>query len=103
MATQELRNNDDAPIGPSDRAEINPLYLFSLGREKEQSYLLLYPEGIIRLNDSAGNILRHCSGEKTCEKIIADLEEAFGMSNLRDDVYGFMEVALGKDWIRIKL
>jgi pyrroloquinoline quinone biosynthesis protein D len=70
--------------------------------EPEQAYLLLYPEGIIKLNDSAGSILTHCTGEKTLEKIIADLEEAFEMSDLQEDVFSFIEVALGKGWIRVK-
>lgn len=101
MTTAEPRKDDNAPMGLGDRPEINPLYMFRW-EEQEQAYLLLYPEGIIKLNDSAGNILNHCTGEKTLEKIIVDLEDAFDVKDLKDDVFSFMEVALGKNWIRIK-
>ncbi len=101
MTTREPLLDDNAPIKLGDCPEINPLYIFRW-EEKEQSYLLLYPEGIIKLNDSAGNILTHCTGEKALEKIISDLEKAFDMNDLSEDIYSFMEVALGKGWIRIK-
>ncbi len=92
---------ENAPIRLSDQPEINPLYLFRW-EEKEQAYLLLYPEGIIKLNDSAGNILKLCTGEKTLEELISELENLFGVEALEDDIYGFMEVAIGKGWVRVK-
>jgi len=92
---------DNVPMRLDECPEINPLYIFRW-EEKEQSFLLLYPEGIIKLNDSAGNILKHCTGDKALGKIIADLEAAFDMKDLCADVYSFMEVALDKGWIRIK-
>ncbi len=91
----------NTPINLNDQPEINPTYMFRW-EEQEQAYLMLYPEGIIKLNDSAGNILKLCSGERTLEKIIEELQQSFGVADLKDDVYGFMEVALGKGWIRIK-
>lgn len=91
----------NAPINLDDQPEINPVYLFRW-EEQEQAYLMLYPEGIIKLNDSAGNILKLCSGERTLEEIIEELQRSFGVADLKDDVYGFMEVALGKGWIRVK-
>ena len=92
---------ENAPIGLSDRPEINPLYLFRW-EEGEQAYLLLYPEGIIKLNDSAGNILKLCTGEKTFEEVISELKNLFGVEELEDDIYSFMEVAIGKGWVRVK-
>ena len=99
--TPDPQRQDNAPLRVDECPEINPLYIFRW-EEKEQSFLLLYPEGIIKLNGPAGHILSHCDGEKTLEKIITDLEELFGEDNLTEDVYSFMEVALGKGWIRIK-
>lgn len=91
----------NAPIGLGDRPEINPMYMFRW-EEQEQAYLMLYPEGIIKLNDSAGNILKLCSGDRTLEEIIAELKQLFGVDDLDNDVYSFMEAALGKGWIRVK-
>ncbi len=91
----------NAPIGLNDCPEINPLYLFRW-EEREQAYLLLYPEGIVKLNDSAGNILKLCTGKKTFEEVISELKELFDTEALGDEVYGFMETAIGKGWVRIK-
>lgn len=96
-----VSKHDNAPMRLDECPQINPLYIFRW-EEKEQSYLLLYPEGIIKLNQSAGNILSHCTGDKNLENIIADLEATFDVKDLSNDVYSFMEVALGKGWIRIK-
>ena len=63
MTARERRDGDNAPMSLGDRPEINPLFVFRW-EEPEQAYLLLYPEGIIKLNDSAGSILTHCTGEK---------------------------------------
>lgn len=101
MMAQDSQDKSNAPMGLEDCPEINPLYIFRW-EEEEQSYLMLFPEGIIKLNDSAGHILTHCTGDKSLETIITDLENAFGMKDLSDDVYSFMEVAVGKGWIRIK-
>ena len=101
MTTHEPQK-DNAVMRLDERPEINPLYILRW-EEKEQSHMLLYPEGIIKLNGSAGHILTHCNGEKSLEKIIADLEEAFDMKDLSEDVYSFMEVAIDKGWIRIKV
>lgn len=94
---------ENAPLRLSDTPEINPLFMFRW-EEKEQSYLLLYPEGIVKLNSSAGNILNLCDGEKSFENILEEVKNLFGANGteLEDDIYKFMEVALGKSWIRVK-
>jgi hypothetical protein len=38
---------------------------------------LLYPEGLIKLNPAAGEILKRCDGLRTTEQIIADLDATF--------------------------
>ncbi len=85
----------------SDRPQINPVFMFRW-EEQEQAYLLLYPEGIIKLNDSAGNILNLCDGEKDLSTIIAELKVLFGNDDIEDDIYNFMGMAHDKGWIKIK-
>ncbi len=92
---------EHAPVKLSDRPGINPVYLFRW-EEREQAYVLLFPEGIVKLNDSAGKILEHCTGEKTVEEIICALEEQFGTQGLKDDICKFMEVSIGKNWLRFE-
>ena len=68
--------------------------------EAQQAYVLLYPEGMVKLNQSAAEILKHCNGELTVAQIIAELERAFGESNLRDPIEGMLRAAFEKDWIQ---
>ena len=51
---------------------------FRLQWEPVQSaHVLLYPEGMVKLNASAGEILLRCDGATPVEAIVADLENAF--------------------------
>ncbi|HKE96932.1 MAG TPA: pyrroloquinoline quinone biosynthesis peptide chaperone PqqD [Povalibacter sp.] len=74
---------------------------FRLQWEAAQSaHVLLYPEGMVKLNGSAGEILRRCDGVHTVADIVADLERTFNRSGLTTDVQGFMSIALGKGWLQ---
>jgi len=66
----------------------------------QQAHVLLYPEGMVRLNQSAAEILKRCDGSATIDEIIAQLEAAFDTTGLRDDVLGMLSHAQEKDWIR---
>jgi pyrroloquinoline quinone biosynthesis protein D len=67
----------------------------------QNAHVLLYPEGMIKLNGSAGEILKRCDGAATIADITADLERAFAASNLSDDVVRFVAMAVEKRWLRI--
>jgi pyrroloquinoline quinone biosynthesis protein D len=67
--------------------------------EAQQAHVLLYPEGMVRLNQSAGEILKRCDGATTVDDIVAQLEQQFNASGLRDDVLGLLSHAMEKDWI----
>jgi pyrroloquinoline quinone biosynthesis protein D len=67
----------------------------------QDAHVLLYPEGMIKLNGSAGEILKRCDGAATIADITADLERAFATSNLSDDVIRFVAMAVEKRWLRI--
>ena len=64
--------------------------------------MLLYPEGMVKLNGSAGEIMKRVDGAATRRRIVADLERAFPGADLRGDVIEFLEHAHGKGWIRTK-
>lgn len=66
----------------------------------QNSYVLLYPEGLIQLPGSAGEIMKRVDGNKTVAQIIEDLESAFPDADLRQDVIDFLEAAYAKGWIR---
>jgi pyrroloquinoline quinone biosynthesis protein D len=68
--------------------------------DAQQCYVLLYPEGMIRLEGSAGEIMKRVNGRANLQTIVAELEQAFPGVDLRADVVEFLEVAHGKGWIR---
>ena len=73
---------------------------FRLQWEPAQNcHVLLYPEGMIKLNQSAGEIMKRCDGERSIAAIVADLEQAFAASGLERDVIGFVEVATQQRWL----
>jgi pyrroloquinoline quinone biosynthesis protein D len=66
----------------------------------QQSHVLLYPEGMIKLPGSAGEIIKRVDGAASVGDIVADLERAFPGYDLRSDVLEFLEHAHGKGWIQ---
>ena len=67
----------------------------------QNAHVLLYPEGMIKLNGSAGEILKRCDGVATIADITADLEHAFAAANLSGDVIRFVTMAVEKKWLQI--
>ena len=88
-----------APFPPEALVQIAPGYRFQW-EEAQQVYVLLYPEGMITLNDAASEILKRCDGARTADSIIADLEQQFPGAELKNDVLEFLEDARDKGWIR---
>ena len=67
----------------------------------QEAHVLLYPEGMVKLNSSAGAILSRCDGVRTVADIIADLERSYGMTGLTEDVQAFVVLALEKRWLEL--
>lgn len=68
----------------------------------QNGHVLLYPEGMIKLNESASAIGGLIDGERTVEAIIAALDEKFpGVPELGTDIEQFMEVARAEHWIEL--
>jgi pyrroloquinoline quinone biosynthesis protein D len=75
--------------------------MFRLQFESAQdSWVLLYPEGMVRLNTPAAEILRRCDGRRSVDEIVAELELAFSQSALRDDVCAFLDQAGQRGWLQ---
>ena len=67
--------------------------------EAQGCHVLLYPEGMVKLNRSAGEILTRCTGTATVAEIVADLETAFGATGLAGDVERFLDMARQQRWV----
>jgi pyrroloquinoline quinone biosynthesis protein D len=65
----------------------------------QDCHVLLYPEGMVRLNGSAGEIMKRCDGQRSVAAIAAELETAFSASNLQPDVVAFVDLAAQQNWL----
>jgi pyrroloquinoline quinone biosynthesis protein D len=68
----------------------------------QEAHVLLYPEGMVKLNGSAGAIMSRCDGVRTIAEIVADLEHSYQTSGLSDDVQAFLAIAVDKKWLEIR-
>lgn len=85
-------------IDPASKPKLARLFRMQY-EEAQQNWVLLYPEGMVQLNQSASEILRRCNGERDVPAIVADLEQTFNVQGLEKDVIGFLEIATERGWI----
>ena len=67
--------------------------------EAQQAWVILYPEGMVKLNASAAEILRRCDGVTPLAAVIKDLETAFDEADLSGDVSELIAAALEGGWL----
>ncbi|WP_341886728.1 pyrroloquinoline quinone biosynthesis peptide chaperone PqqD [Variovorax sp. YR752] len=65
----------------------------------QDCHVLLYPEGMVKLNGSAGEIMKRCDGQRSVGEIVTDLEAAFKVQGLQGDVIAFVEMAAKQRWL----
>jgi len=68
----------------------------------QNAHVLLYPEGMIKLNGSAGEIMKRCDGKRTVADITAELERTFAAQGLDKEVEAFVAMAVEKRWLEIQ-
>jgi pyrroloquinoline quinone biosynthesis protein D len=54
---------------------------------------------MVKLNQSASEILKRCDGVRDVNSIVADIEQTFNAQDLVKDVTGFLEIATERGWI----
>ena len=77
---------------------LSPMYRLQ-HESAQESWVLLYPEGMVRLNGPASEILQRCDGRRSVLQVVSELQEAFGESDLRADVCDFVSEAYERGWI----
>lgn len=65
----------------------------------QSAWVLLYPEGMVKLNDSSAEILRRCNGERSIEAMIADLEILFNTKGIAPQVRELLHEGMRRGWI----
>jgi pyrroloquinoline quinone biosynthesis protein D len=77
-------------VGPGFRLQFEPA---------QDCHVLLYPEGMVKLNQPAGEIMKRCDGEKSIAAVVAELEAAFSTTGLEGDVLAFVAMAGQQKWL----
>ena len=54
--------------------------------EVREEHLLLIPEGVVKLNPTAFEVLGLCDGERSVDDIAGELSTRYGGADVRDDV-----------------
>lgn len=88
----DLSQWDGKPLGiaPGRRLQWEPA---------QNAHVLLYPEGMVQLNETSAMILGLCDGKRTRHQLIADLLQRFPGADLAADVNEFLSVAAERGWI----
>lgn len=68
----------------------------------QNAHVMLYPEGMVKLNGSAAEILRRCDGERTVAAIVTELEQLFKHPGLTNEVSLFLEGASRAGWVVLR-
>jgi len=67
----------------------------------QEAHVLLYPEGMVKLNQTAAAILTRCNGRRTVADIVTDLETTYTLTGLTQDVCAFIAIALERTWVEL--
>lgn len=90
----------DNSIQLSDIYALAPHHRFQW-EEAQQSYVILFPEGMVKLHGGAGEVLKRVNGKATVADIIAELKAAFpDADDIENDILGMFDLAVGKQWLR---
>ena len=65
----------------------------------QNAWVLLYPEGMVKLNDSAAEILRRCTGQLSVDSIVNELETLFKVQDLAPQVRDMLQEGARRGWI----
>ena len=90
--TNQMTLNTDLPIQFSRTHRLQ-------WEEAQQKNVILYPEGMVELNQSSAEILKLCDGTRNLAQIVNELEQKFSTSGLTNDINAFLEIALQNGWI----
>lgn len=71
--------------------------------EAQGCYVLLFPEGMVKLNGGAGEVIKRVDGSKTAAAIVQELQQAFpDAPDIENDVLAMLQLANEKAWIERK-
>ena len=91
----------NSELEPGSVPSINPLYRLQFEKAQD-AWVLLYPEGMVKLNQSAAEIMQRCDGVTSISGIAESLGQAFDTDIPISDITGFVDVAIQQNWLKLK-
>jgi pyrroloquinoline quinone biosynthesis protein D len=98
---ENLNVNDatQRTIQDTDVYKLAPHHRFQW-EEAQESYVILFPEGMVKLHGGAGEVLKRVNGQATVGDIVAELKLVFpDADGIEDDIFGMFDLAVGKAWL----
>lgn len=90
----------DNNIQSADIYALAPHHRFQW-EEAQQSYVILFPEGMVKLHGGAGEVLKRVNGKASVGDIVAELKAVFpDADDIENDIIGMFDLAVGKQWLR---
>lgn len=69
--------------------------------EAQDSFVILFPEGMVKLHGGAGEVMQLVNGKVSVGEIVTILKNKFpDADSIETDIIGMFEMAFGKAWIR---
>ncbi|OYY49038.1 MAG: pyrroloquinoline quinone biosynthesis protein PqqD [Methylophilales bacterium 28-44-11] len=69
--------------------------------EAQSSYVILFPEGMVKLHGGAGEVIKRLDGKLSVADVVTDLKATFpDAQNIENDILGMFDLAVGKAWLR---
>lgn len=94
MPRAELSEHTTLPAAP----KLAPLFRMQYETAQE-AWVLLYPEGMVQLNQSAAEILLHCDGQHTVAQIVQDIQAKFSTQGIEPEIVNLLQEAQRRAWI----
>lgn len=91
---------DTSMLDDSQQLKIKPGYRLQW-ETVQQSWVMLFPEGMIQLNDSAAMILKQFQQPNRIDAAIDTLADRFPGEKVRDDIIEFLEEACDQQWLEV--
>ncbi len=66
----------------------------------QDCHVLLYPEGMVKLNESAAAILGLCDAKRSTSDIVAEPASRYPDANLiAEDIEEFLKIPIAENWV----
>ena len=88
----------DALVLP-ERPRLSRLFRMQY-EEVQKAWVLLYPEGMVQLNDSSAEILKLCTGEMTVAAIVSTLEDRFNAQGIGPQIRDLLQEGVRRGWLQ---